>query len=74
MRRREYLSSSTDTLDLDVRTLNILKEKNILTIEELWHLKRKDLREMGITESEINRIIIIFELHGMDLNSKIYEK
>lgn len=74
MYRKEYLYQSVEIIDLNDKTLDILKENKIYTIENLWHLKRKDLKEMKITESEINKIIITLELQGMDLNSKIYEK
>lgn len=66
------LNKEITTLDLDKNIIVILRENNILIIEDLWKLKRLDLRSMGITDSEINQIIVKLQLLGIGLNRKIY--
>ncbi len=66
-------------LDEDIKVLNLnqkleikLKNNNIVTIKDLWKLKRKDLKMLGFSDYEIKEIIIKLELNGLDLNKKIY--
>lgn len=66
-------------LDIPIEELHInssiekkLKEKNILLIEDIWHLKRKELKELSFSDDEINQIIIKLQLKGLDLNKKKY--
>lgn len=66
-------------LDEDIKFLNLnqkleikLKNNNIVTIKDLWKLKRKDLKMLGFSDYEIKEIIIKLELNGLDLNKKIY--
>lgn len=64
----------------DIKKLNLtstlttkLNNLNIRVINDLWILKRKDLKEKGLTDSEIKSIIISLQLEGLDLNKKIYD-
>lgn len=64
----------------DITNLNLspaltqkLKSLNINIINDIWTLKRKDLKEKGLTDSEIKSIIISLQLEGLDLNKKIYD-
>ena len=64
----------------DIKSLNFtstltkkLNNLNIRVINDLWILKRKDLKEKGLTDSEIKSIIISLQLEGLDLNKKIYD-
>lgn len=50
-----------------------LKSLNLNIINDIWILKRKDLKEKGLTDSEIKSIIISLQLEGLDLNKKIYD-
>lgn len=61
------------SLDLDDNIINKLKNNDISIIEELWKLKRIELKQLGITDSEINKISIKLELLGIGLNKKVYE-
>lgn len=60
-------------LNLSHEIVTILKENKINTINELWSLKRKDLKNMGLKDSKINTIIIKLQLIGLDLNKKKYK-
>ncbi len=61
-----------DNLSLNKNIINKLKELNINYIEELWQLKRSDLKYNNFTNDEINEIIISLQLIGLDLNKKKY--
>jgi hypothetical protein len=62
-----------EILDVDKKIVDILKENNINIIEELWILKRKDLKLLGLNDREINQVIIKLELLGLGLNKKTYK-
>lgn len=49
-----------------------LNENNIKYIEEVWVLKRSELKSRGFTNEEIKNIIISLQLIGLDLNKKKY--
>ena len=61
------------SLDLDDKIIDKLKNNNILIVEDLWKLKRIELKQFGIKDSEINKISIKLELLGIGLNKKVYE-
>ena len=63
---------SIDNLSLDKKIINKLKTININFIEELWQLKRIDLKNNNFSNDEINEIIISLQLIGLDLNKKEY--
>ncbi len=60
------------TLDLTKKLTEKLKENEIRTINDVWILKRKELKEKAFTDQEIKSIIISLQLHGLDLNKKVY--
>lgn len=68
------LGNSIKNLDLDFSTLEKLEKNNILTVGELWGLKRAELKDFLLDNEEINLIIIKMQLYGMDLNMKKYTK
>lgn len=61
-----------EDLKLTNDILNKMNKSNIRSIEDVWILKRTDLKQMGFSNEEINLIIIELELLGLDLNKKIY--
>lgn len=61
-----------NSLSLDKEIIAKLKQININYIEELWRLKRADLKNNKFTNDEINKIIISLQLIGLDLNKKKY--
>lgn len=61
-------------LELSSRINNILRKNDINIINDLWLLKRKDLKALSLTDKEIKSIIIALQLQGLDLNKKIYDK
>lgn len=61
-----------EDLKLTNDILNKMNKNNIRSIEDVWILKRTDLKQMGFSNEEINLIIIELELLGLDLNKKFY--
>ena len=56
-----------EDLKLTNDILNKMNKNNIRSIEDVWILKRTDLKQMGFSNEEINLIIIELELLGLDL-------
>lgn len=61
-----------NNLSLSKELILKLNENNIKYIEEVWVLKRSELKSRGFTNEEIKNIIISLQLIGLDLNKKKY--
>ena len=66
------LEKNIEELQLNNRIINKLKEKDIRIIKDLWKMKRKELKQLGFSDSEINQIIIKLQLYAIDLNKRVY--
>lgn len=66
------LEKNIEELQLNNKIINKLKEKDIRIIKDLWKMKRKELKQLGFSDSEISRIIIKLQLHAIDLNKRVY--
>ena len=67
------VEENINNLNLQTNIIKKLTSKNINKINEIWILNRKDLKELGFTDTEIKSIIIALQLEGLDLNKKIYD-
>ena len=67
------IKGKIEELNLNKKITCILKENKIFIIEDIWKLKRKNLKDLGFTDAEINQIVIKLELLGIGLNHKIYK-
>lgn len=72
MSNKSILEKDIDDFGLSKKTIEKLKDKGITSINNLWILKRTDLKKMGLTDNEINTIIIKLQLNGLDLNKREY--
>ena len=70
----KHLTDNLETLGIDNNIISKLNKNNIYKIKDLWNLKRKDLKELGLTDLEIKHITIKLQLNSIDLNKKIYNK
>lgn len=68
------LNNEINQLGLDFIILKKLIDNNIYTINDLWNLKRKDLRKINLDNIEIKQIVIKLQLYDIDLNKRIYDK
>jgi len=62
-----------DKLKLSKNINKIFKENNLQIIKDIWVLNRKKLKELKLTDKEINEVIIALQLEGLDLNKRIYD-
>lgn len=69
---KNYLELPIEKLDIKTNIISKLKLHNILSVKDIWYLKRKDLKNFDLNDSEINQIIIKLQLNGIDLNKKVY--
>lgn len=67
-----YIEKDIKILDLDKQISDLLKKNDIVTIENLWVLNRKKLKELGLKDNEIKQITIKLQLLGLDLNKRVY--
>ena len=70
--RNKILNSDISVLGLDNKILDKLRSSKLNLVNELWVLGRKDLKDLSLSDSEINQIIIKLQLNGVDLNKKVY--
>ena len=61
-----------NNLSISKELINKLKDKELNYIEDVWVLKRINLKTLGFTNDEIKEIIISLQLIGLDLNKKKY--
>ena len=66
------IEDKINKLGIDSSIVKVFNSNNIITINDLWKLKRKDLKDMNFTSEQINHIIIKMQLNGIDLNKKKY--
>lgn len=68
------LTAPLSSLELDSAIIEKLNKNNIIEVNDLWKLKRKNLKQLGLTDTEIKHITIKLQLHSIDLNKKIYHR
>lgn len=69
-----FFSQTLDSIEIDKAIVQKLNQHNIKQIKDLWGLKRKDLKALGLIDTEIKHITIKLQLQNIDLNKKIYHK
>lgn len=66
---KSICSKEIKYLNLDEDVVNKFDD-SIITIRDLCTKTRKDLKNMNLTTSQINKIIISLQLNGVDLGKK----
>ena len=72
MKKKKILELPIEELKLSDNIFKVLKDKCLNIVEDIWNLKRKELRAFGLSDSEISQIAIKLQLYGIDLGKKIY--
>lgn len=72
MKKKAVLEKNIEELKLSNKIITLLKDNEISLVEDLWKLKRKELKALGLSDNEISQITIQLQLYGIDLNKKIY--
>ena len=70
--KKACLEKNIKELELNDKIRKVLEQENLNQIKDVWLLKRKDLKEFGLNDNEINQVIIKLQLFGIDLNKKVY--
>ena len=68
------LNKNISYLNIDDTIIDICNNNDIFKIKDLCNLKRKDLKNINLSDKDINKITIKLQLLGLDLNNKIYNK
>ena len=71
-KKNAYIEKNINILDLDISIVEVFRKNDIVTIEQLWVLNRKKLKELGLKDNEIKQITIKLQLLGLDLNKRVY--
>lgn len=69
---KKILDKDISFLELGNDILLKLNSNNIIRINDLWKINRMYLKEMGFNNDEIKKIVIQMQLHGIDLNKRVY--
>lgn len=70
--KSKVLEKKIENLGVESNIVEKLKKNDINFIKDIWSLKRRDLKNIGLMDNEIKKVIIKLELHGIDLNKKVY--
>ena len=72
--KNKHLEKDINVLELNSSIEKFLRANEINYIKDIWVLKRKDLKSLGLKDSDINTIVVKLQLFGLDLNKKVYSK
>ena len=72
--KNKHLEKDISVLELNSSIEKFLRANEINYIKDIWILKRKDLKNLGLKDSDINTIVVKLQLFGLDLNKKVYSK
>ena len=70
--KKDVFTKRIETTNINTKIVKVLNDHNIQTVYDLWNLSRKDLKKMGLNDSDIHMVIVQLQLMGLDLNKKIY--
>lgn len=68
----DFLNDNVDKLNFKKNVYDVLTSHDINSVHDLWCLKRKELKDWGLRDSEIKDVVIALQLLGLDLNKKKY--
>lgn len=66
-----YKEQNIRLLDISCSTIEILKENKLTSIGQLCKKNRTDLKKIGLTNNEINKIDIELQLRGVNLKGAL---
>jgi len=68
---KKILKQSIDRIDINVNILELLKENGIITIDDLRHKSKSDLKRLTLSIQEINKIQAELQLLGLNLKGDL---
>lgn len=66
------MEDTVTNLQLEKGIAKKLIHFGIVSVKALWTKNRKELKQLGFSDSEINQIMISLQLEGLDFNRKKY--
>ncbi len=66
-----FLNNDITYLNLSNNISKVLKQHNILKVNDLWSKNRRNLKEIGMNDKDIKEIVIKLELNGLELNKRL---
>ena len=71
MQINKYFNQFIDRLDVNQKSIDKLKENEIITLGNLSNCKKSQLKDMGLQQNEINKIEVELELLGLSLKGSL---
>ena len=71
MQINKYFNQFIDRLDVNQKSIDKLKENEIITLGNLSNYKKSQLKDMGLQQNEINKIEVELELLGLSLKGSL---
>ena len=65
----KLLNQNIDRLNISCKTIDLLKDKQIILLKELCTKTKTNLKNLGISTQEINKIEVELQLIGLNLKS-----
>ena len=65
----KLLNQNIDRLNISCKTIELLKYKQIILLKELCTKTKTNLKNLGISTQEINKIEVELQLIGLNLKS-----
>lgn len=64
---KSILEKEIDILKIDKDIIEVLVNNNINTVYKICNCSRMELSNMGLSNNQINKVIISVQLQGLDL-------
>lgn len=64
---KKVLEKEIDTLAINKKIIDILKQNRINTVCDVCENSRMELASIGLTNNQINQIVVLLQLQGLDL-------
>lgn len=66
----EYLMKKIDVIDIPKEIKDLLKQNNVVTINDLCSKTKNELKQIRLSFSEINKIQVEVQLLGLNLKNE----
>ena len=71
---KSILEKEIDILKIDKDIIEVLVNNNINTVYKICNCSRMELSNMGLSNNQINKVIISVQLQGLDLKTNHAKK
>ena len=71
---KKILEKEIDMLAINKKIIDILRENQINTIYDICQNSRMELTNIGLNNNQINQIVVLLQLQGLDLKTNHAKK